>query len=372
MTATALKPIIEGAGKIESQSETTALIHMVERMVRDPAIEVDKLDRLLATYERMKAREAENAFNDAMTRAQAEMEPVKKDASNPQTHSKYATYAAMDRVVRPIYSKHGFALSFNTAAPRSGRETDIGVVCYATGHGHTRIYDIDMPVDGKGAKGNDVMTRTHATNSGVTYGMRGLLRMIFNIATEDDDGNAAGSKPAQQAKRPPAPTQQHPPVGNPNVIAAPKGMDPVVWANLYIYAIEKAETGDQIGALDKANEAALGGIHARHNAVYKTIEEAVEKRKQELGLDKPAGTKPPKKPPAPTETPHDADGVVISTEDPEAFRAWADSVLAEATADNLEAVFNEKIEIHLDKLFPPDADDIRNTLYRKHERRVAP
>lgn len=374
MTATSLKPVVEGTTKIESHSETATLIHMIERMVRDVSIDVDKLDRLLATYERMKAREAENAFNDAMTRAQAEMEPVKKDASNPQTHSKYATYAAMDRAVRPIYSKYGFALSFNTAPPRSGREMDIGVVCYATGHGHTRLYDIDMPVDGKGAKGNDIMTRTHATNSGVTYGMRGLLRMIFNIATEDDDGNAAGHR-EQQAKKPPAPPKPTQTEADPYIIPATKGMDPAVWAALYIAAVEKTETGDQVAALEKANTKVLGGLHARHHSIYQTIEAAWSKRRSDFGLRaefKPTDTNQPKKPPAPTETPHDADGVVIPTDDPEAFRSWADGILAEATADNLESIFNEKIEIHLDKLFPPDADDIRNTLYRKHERRVQP
>jgi hypothetical protein len=63
--------------------------------------------------------------------------------------------------------------------------------------GFTRKYLIDMPADGKGAKGNDVMTKTHATGSATQYGMRYLLKMIFNVAIgEDDDGNAAGSDEA--------------------------------------------------------------------------------------------------------------------------------------------------------------------------------
>jgi hypothetical protein len=50
-----------------------------------------------------------------------------------------------------------------------------------------------MPADGKGAKGGDVMTRTHATGSALSYGMRYLLKMIFNVAVgeDDDDGNDA-------------------------------------------------------------------------------------------------------------------------------------------------------------------------------------
>ena len=60
-----------------------------------------------------------------------------------------------------------------------------------------------MPADGKGAKGGDVMTKTHAHVSATSYGKRVLLGMIFNIATgNDDDGNAAAARPAQE---PPAP-----------------------------------------------------------------------------------------------------------------------------------------------------------------------
>jgi hypothetical protein len=54
-----------------------------------------------------------------------------------------------------------------------------------------------MPADGKGAKGNDVMTKTHATGSAMSYGSRYLLKLIFNIAIgqDDDDGNGAGGAP---------------------------------------------------------------------------------------------------------------------------------------------------------------------------------
>ena len=63
--------------------------------------------------------------------------------------------------------------------------------------GYTRRYHIDMPADGKGAKGGDVMTRTHATGSAVSYGKRYLLIMIFNLTMGgeyEDDGNAAGGQ----------------------------------------------------------------------------------------------------------------------------------------------------------------------------------
>jgi hypothetical protein len=58
-----------------------------------------------------------------------------------------------------------------------------------------RRYQADMPADGKGAKGGDVMTKTHATGSGMSYGMRYLLKMIFNVAVGEDDTD--GNEPVE-------------------------------------------------------------------------------------------------------------------------------------------------------------------------------
>src|SRR2546426_2721795 len=176
-----------------------AFLAMIERAARDPSIDVDKLDRLLQMRERENARVAERAFNTALAEAQTEMHPVAADSDNPQTRSRYASYAALDRAVRPIYTTHGFALSFNTAdAPGPEQARILCDVCHAGGH--TRRYHVDMPVDGKGARGGDVMTKTHAMGSGISYGMRYLLRMIFNLAIDqDDDGNAAGGRKTSES-----------------------------------------------------------------------------------------------------------------------------------------------------------------------------
>lgn len=134
---------------------------------------------------KLEADEAEKAFNDAMAAAQAEMEPVRTNARNPQTKSNYATYDQLDRVLRPIYTKHGFALSFDEGD--TPKPDHIRILCFVTNSGHTRTYHRDMPSDGKGAKGGDVMTKTHAAGAAASYGMRYLLRGIFNIAVGDGD-----------------------------------------------------------------------------------------------------------------------------------------------------------------------------------------
>jgi hypothetical protein len=175
----------------------------MENLVRKPGIEdilalaveksagADAIERLVALQQQLLAKEAETEFNEAMNSIQSELRPVQTDLENPQTRSKYASYWALDRKIRPIYARHGFSLSFSTTdCPLADH---IRVLCHVSRSGHTRLYQCDMPCDGKGAKGGDVMTKTHAAGAAMSYGMRYLLKMIFNIAVgeDDDDGNSA-------------------------------------------------------------------------------------------------------------------------------------------------------------------------------------
>jgi hypothetical protein len=162
-------------------------------MAINKGADIETIERLLALKERVDAKKAEEAFNAALNRCQSAMGRVAANKENQQTRSRYADYAALDRVLRPIYTHEGFSLSFDTGP---SPEAAVLVLCHVShAGGHTRTYRAEMPADGKGAKGNDVMTRTHAVGSGMSYGMRYLLKMIFNVAIgeTDDDGNAAGA-----------------------------------------------------------------------------------------------------------------------------------------------------------------------------------
>lgn len=173
--------------------QSVTMMGVISRAASDPSIDMEKMERLMAMKERMDAKAAEAEFNAALSRVQAGMGRVQADAVNGQTRSKYATYGALDKVLRPIYTREGLSLSFST---EDAGESMVGMICYVShSQGHTREYRAHVPSDGKGAKGNDVMTKTHAFGSGTSYGMRYLLKMIFNIAVgeEDDDGQAAGT-----------------------------------------------------------------------------------------------------------------------------------------------------------------------------------
>jgi hypothetical protein len=131
------------------------------------------------------------------------MVPIVADAVNAEVGRahRYASYAQLDRAVRPIYTAHGLAVTFTTG--ERSTDTAVEVVAYITGHGHGRRYSIVMPADGKGPRGGDVMSRTHAAASAISYGMRYLLIMAFNLAIDrDDDGNAAGKVTAPKSSAP--------------------------------------------------------------------------------------------------------------------------------------------------------------------------
>ncbi len=174
-------------------SEGAALLAVISRAAADPAVDVQKMQQLLDMHRALESRQQELKFNKAMSAAQSEMGQVGVDAKNDQTKSKYASYAKLDSAVRPIYTKHGFALSFDEG--ESQHPEHVRVLCYVSHNaGFSRTYKADMPADGKGAKGGDVMTKTHATGAAKAYGKRYLLKDIFNIAVgeEDTDGNMPG------------------------------------------------------------------------------------------------------------------------------------------------------------------------------------
>lgn len=196
MNAKANEVIVRDAAPA-AVSTATSLLQIIQQAATNPAVDIDKMERLMAMHERLVAREAEAAFNDALAECQTECGRIAPDARNDQTKSNYATYAALDRVLRPIYTRHNFAISYTTAVSAKGADY-IRVIAKVSRGAYTRDYDIDMPADGKGAKGGDVMTKTHATGAAMQYGMRYLLKGIFNIAIGDEDRD--GNDPPAMAK----------------------------------------------------------------------------------------------------------------------------------------------------------------------------
>lgn len=175
--------------------ESAAMFSMVERIMADPQLPIERVNQAFDFYKRVQDEQARKEWAAAFVAAQQEMEPIKKDANNTQTKSRYASFEALDRALRPIYTKNGFAPTFDTEDSDKPDHIRVVMDLIHIG-GHSRRYHVDMPADGKGAKGGDVMTKTHAAGSAFTYGKRYVFGNAFNIATtdNDDDGNAAGNE----------------------------------------------------------------------------------------------------------------------------------------------------------------------------------
>src|SRR3984893_5674214 len=64
----------------------TAFLAWIERVALDPGADVEKLDRIVAMYERVKAKEAELAFNAAKRRVLKKLSGVKLVKNRPPRH----------------------------------------------------------------------------------------------------------------------------------------------------------------------------------------------------------------------------------------------------------------------------------------------
>jgi hypothetical protein len=134
----------------------------------------------------------EEAYNATLKRIQKKLKSIPKRGWNPDTKSKFATSEDIDGEIQTLLDDENMTLSFRPAvAERPDEVLIIGLLSLGA---YTREYPLNMPADGKGAKGGGVMSRTHATGAAITYGKRYLKNMIFDLRFDekDDDGNGAG------------------------------------------------------------------------------------------------------------------------------------------------------------------------------------
>lgn len=169
-------------------NETAAIFSMIERAARDPAVDVDKLERLMAMAERMQASRAKGAYAAALAAMQPEIPAIvergKIKVGN-DVRSTYALWEDINEAIKPILARHGFALSFRT---QTGDKIVVtGVLSHRDGHSEETT--MTLPVDASGSK-----NAVQAIGSSVSYGKRYTAGALLNMTSrgEDDDGKAAG------------------------------------------------------------------------------------------------------------------------------------------------------------------------------------
>jgi hypothetical protein len=171
-------------------SEAGALMSVIERMATMPDLDMDRVERLFQMHEKMLDRSAESLYNDAMARAQSEIQTVVVNRENSHTGSSYADISAIHKAAKPLWTQHGFSVSSGTFA--ASRDGYIGVRCEVMhSGGFKKQYQDEFPLDAAGAQGKVNKTTIQAMGSTMTYARRYMEIMIFDISVgEDNDGNS--------------------------------------------------------------------------------------------------------------------------------------------------------------------------------------
>ena len=187
--------------EVATANDPGTIMQVISRAASDPSTDVDKLERLMAMYERLEARKAQAEFAAALSAVQTDLPEIGKRGEIKHGDKVISTYALWEDIARqtkPILQQHGLALSFRVdTTDNTVRVT--GVLSHAAGHSEST--QITLPSDTGGAK-----NAVQAVASSVSYGKRYVASALLNIVThgEDDDGQTAGAQPViseQRAKK---------------------------------------------------------------------------------------------------------------------------------------------------------------------------
>ena len=181
---------------IEQQPIT--ILNIIAGVIEKPSVNVEKIRALLEMKREEDKERQRVAYNAAMTLAQNEMVPVVRKSENNHTKSKFAKLEKIDEAIRPIYTRYGFNLEFNS---QSIDKDTVRVTCECSHReGFTKQFELAGALDMAGAQGTANKTSIQGLGSTVSYLRRYLTCMIFNVVLTDEDND--GNKQDGDAKRP--------------------------------------------------------------------------------------------------------------------------------------------------------------------------
>ena len=123
----------------------------------------------------------------ALAKAQGEIEAASKDKTNPAFKSRYADLTAVWGACRPALAKHGISV---TQWPVHAEDGRLHIITRIAHGGEWIKAHFSIPVTKQDPQGY---------GSATTYAKRFTLAAALGVvADEDDDGNAASSRPPSQ------------------------------------------------------------------------------------------------------------------------------------------------------------------------------
>ena len=109
------------------------MVSMIERVAMDPNLPIERLTALMDMRERQMNKEAEQVFNQSFAAAMAEMPEVPRSGENKHLGTKYSTVDDLIRATRPVLSRHGLFLNWQTSI--DGQNITVtAIVRHAQGH----------------------------------------------------------------------------------------------------------------------------------------------------------------------------------------------------------------------------------------------
>lgn len=174
----------------QAMAETAALVSMVERAARDPNVDIEKFERLMAMRERVEEREARRAYNEAIARARIDIRPILKNrvvdftSEKGRTHYRHEDLGEIARTIDPVLAANGLSYYFR-AAQEKGHITVTCVIVHAAGH------ETEASLTG-GEDHSGKKNALQAVGSAITHLQRYTLKMALGLAaSNDDDAQAA-------------------------------------------------------------------------------------------------------------------------------------------------------------------------------------
>jgi hypothetical protein len=179
---------------------SSTVLALIEKMALDPRVDVEKLERMMAMYERLKAKEAELAYYAAKGRILKKFTGIKivknwsvlheMDKGTPQKGSyeafKYAPLEEIDKHLRPLLAEEDMDLSYSAEPQESGDILIRGRLKHLPS-GHYEDSFMAAPPDTSGGKSS-----VQAVGSTNSFLRRYVTCNTFNIVVVGDDDDGTG------------------------------------------------------------------------------------------------------------------------------------------------------------------------------------
>ena len=170
------------------QSNTDAMLIMIERIASSPDADISKMERLMEMRDKELARVARQDFSADYVLMKPKLPIIIKTKNNQQTKSKYAALEDINKIIDPILAEYNFSTSTRVISQSKESVTVEAVLWHKSGH--TETTQVEMPLDKAGIQGTVNKTGVHALSSSITYAKRVAICALLNISTGDDlDGN---------------------------------------------------------------------------------------------------------------------------------------------------------------------------------------